>query len=198
MITKPAFTKASADGMPSIQDSQSKGGAAQPQSPRPEICKSPPPHHLENVPHGLWGHRLPAHRQESPGRAASSGSKRRWKATTVPPLRAGPGLELLVSVLWGEGSSKSTPPPPRRIPGDARALTLARSSQTSRTECTAQKRTIRSGCTPVGVMQLSESQDRGRLRSNKNVLEPEPWGPRGRIWAGNQRLPLRHSLKTRW
>lgn len=76
------------------------------------------------------------------------------------------------------------------------ALTLAGSSQTSSTECTAQKRTIRSGCTLAGAMQLSESQDRGRLGSNKNVLEPEPWGRCRRIQTGNQWFPLRHSLKT--
>ena len=107
------------------------------------------------------------------------------KRPLSPPLRAGPGLELLVSVLLGGGSSKSTPLQAGSLEMPW-ALTLARSSQTSSTECIAQKRTIASGCTPVGVMQLSESQDRGRLRNNKNVLEPEPWGHCGRIRTGNQ------------
>lgn len=187
---KQAFTKASADGMPSIQDNQSQRGAAQPQSPRPEICKLPPPHHPENIPHGPWGDIAP-HPRRLQGEQSPRALRGDGKRPPSPLLRAGPGLELLVSILWGGGSSKPAPPPPapqHRIPGDDLGPHPGweLSNLQHRTHCSENNNKIGS---PAGVMQLSDSQDRGRLRSNKNVLEPELRGRCGRIRTGNQRLP---------
>lgn len=186
MITKQAFTKASADVMSSIQDNQSQRGGAQPKSPRPEICKSPPPHQPENIPHGPWGDTAPNPRRlqgEQPPQTLRGDGKR----PPPPLLRAGPGLQLLVSILWGGGSSKPAPPQ-RRIPGDNLGPRPGRelSNLQHRTHCSEKNNKTGS---LAGVMQLSDSQDRGRLRSNKNVLEPELRGRCGRIWTGNQRLP---------